>query len=167
MPAALAVGMYSIPANAATVMTVNGPIITTADYLPNGAGVLEQRWRYDITNISNANEDMFDFHINAGISDGILAISRTYTGSGNIKTSITPTSFGFTGVLPSTENNNVTSIYIYTSATTLSVPGLATATGTGNVSFSSQVINKPSIVPEPSSGLLVLLGAGALLYRKR
>ena len=54
MPAALAVGMYSIPANAATVMTVNGPIITTADYLPNGAGVLEQRWRYDITNISNA-----------------------------------------------------------------------------------------------------------------
>jgi hypothetical protein len=98
-------------ANAETTMTVTGPVVTTGDYISNGTDVLEKRWRYDITNTSSSGDtnNMIEFQINEGSDNDVMALTKTYSGTGTINLSIANATSGFTGLLPfstSPFNNN-------------------------------------------------------------
>ena len=155
-PALLAVGFawFGCAASAETTMTVTGPVVTIGDYISNGDGVLEKRWRYDITNTSaiGAENNMISFQINAGSDNDVLQVSKTYTGSGTINIFIDIASAGFTGLLPPPggRDNNRISLYFYTPATTPSAPGLAVATAQGvgyAVPFPSVAVDVPAAAP--------------------
>ena len=178
MPAAVAVVMYAMPSNAATVMTVDGPFVTTGDYISNGTGVLEQRWRYDITNTSTVGDanNMINWNIDVGTNNNVLDLDYIYNGSGSITLYLDDTNAGFNGILPpgpawpDNNNNNSIQFYVFTPVDTPPMAGITTATARGigyNVPFNSVEIQVPSNIPEPTSGLLLLIGAGALAYQRK
>ena len=128
----------ALTANAGTTMTVSGPVVTIGDYISNGPGVLEKRWRYDITNTSSSGDinNMIEWHVNAGSNNDVLAVSKSYTGSGTINLFLNRTSAGFTGLLmpyPQKTNNNFIQIFLYTPATTGTAAGEAGATARGGI----------------------------------
>ena len=137
-------------------MTVTGPVVTTGDYISNGTGVLEKRWRYDITNTSSSGDinNMIEFRINAGSNNDVLAVTKTYSGTGTINLFINSSSSGFTGLLPSSTspfNNNKVILYLITPADTPSAPGLAVATASGwyagGDNFPSVPVDVPAALP--------------------
>jgi MprA protease rhombosortase-interaction domain-containing protein len=182
MPAALAVGMYAMPSNAATLMMVEGPVITTGDYISNGNDtlgnpILEKRWDYNVSNSSTVGDanNMIEWHINAGSNNNIfeeLDYDR-FSSQPTISLYITDNTCGFIGLLPPspepfTDNNSII-FTLYTPADTQSALGLATGTSfgysLGGDNFNKVTVEVPTI-PEPSSGLLLLL-AGTLAYQRK
>ena len=135
-------------------MTVSGPVVTTGDYIDNGTGVLEKRWRYDIANTSavGAENNMISFQINAGSNNDVLQLYKTYSGNGTINLFVANATSGFTGRLPPASgipNNNKISLFLITPADTPSAPGLAVATAAGvgyEVPFPSVAVDVPAAV---------------------
>ncbi|MCX6865223.1 MAG: hypothetical protein NTV46_03205, partial [Verrucomicrobia bacterium] len=140
-----------------TSMTVSGPVFTTGDYISNGTGVLEKKWRYEITNTSTDGDvnNMIEFHINAGNNKNILNAYIQYGGDpGTITPYRSASTSGFTGLLPPTFPLDLAesqvNFFIITPADTQSAPGLATATAEGigyNVPFNSVAVQVPADLP--------------------
>ena len=148
------------------VMTVTGPLVNIGNYIQNGEGVLEKRWRYYITNTSAVGDahNMIDFHIDAGTNNGILRVLKSYYGYPEPEIRQTTTSTGFVGLLPpgSDPFESGIEVRLYTPATTPSAPGLATATAAGtlanpNIPFPSVVVAVPGS-GRPLNGTLTMSG---------
>ena len=138
----------ALTANAGTTMTVSGPVVTIGDYISNGPGVLEKRWRYDITNTSSSGDinNMIEWHVNAGSNNNVLAITKNHSGTGTINLFTNSSSSGFTGLLPPASgipNNNKVSIFLYTPATTGTAAGEAGATARADGLFRRHHADNP------------------------
>ena len=154
----LACSGTGLVANAAPVMTVEGPFVTIGDYIANGTGVLEKRWDYYVSNSSASGDinNMIEWKIDSGSDNGVLRIQcETFSSVPTINVFVTRTHCGFAGLLPPdpdpfTENNSVL-ITLITPADTLSGPGLAVATAVGgiegNIPFPSVPVDVPAAVP--------------------
>ena len=158
------------------VMTVEGPYVTTDDFLPNRPG-LETEWGYIVSNTSTAGDinNMVEWHLNAGKNNNILdAYAQYYGDRGTITVNLSTITSGFTGLLPPTRPfdpiQSQMYFFVITPADTPSALGLATATAAGtlaspNIPFPSVAVSIPYLPPAVTMVSATQAAAGQQEFR--